>query len=114
MHDIVITEFMDEESVDVLREKYSVHWDVPLCDKPEEIKELIPESRALVVRNRTKINDDILGAGPKLEVIGRLGIGLDNIDMPACERHGVTVCPATGSNNVSVAEYAICAAMMLL
>lgn len=114
MAEIVITEFMDEESVDILREKYSVHWDIKLCEKPDELKTLIGDSRALVVRNRTKVNDDILSAGPKLEVIGRLGVGLDNIDMPACEAHGVTVCPATGSNNVSVAEYAITTALMLL
>jgi (S)-sulfolactate dehydrogenase len=114
MVDIVITEFMDEGPVEDLKVKYSVHWDPTLCDKPAEIKSLIGESRALVVRNRTRVNDDILTAGPKLEVIGRLGVGLDNIDMDACERHNVTVCPATGSNNVSVAEYALTAALMLL
>ncbi len=114
MPDIVITEFMDEAPVEELRAKYDVHWDKTLCDKPDEIKQLIPEARALIVRNRTKVNDDILSAGPDLKVIGRLGVGLDNIDLDACERHGVTVCPATGSNNVSVAEYAICTMMMLL
>lgn len=114
MPDIVITEFMDEEPVEKLKARYSVHWDKDLCDKPEEIKQLIPEARALIVRNRTRVNEDILAAGPKLEVLGRLGVGLDNVDMEACKAHGVTVCPATGSNNVSVAEYAICAALMLL
>ena len=114
MPDIVITEFMDEAPVEELRAKYDVHWDKTLCDKPDEIKQLIPEARALIVRNRPKVNDDILSAGPDLKVIGRLGVGLDNIDLDACERHGVTVCPATGSNNVSVAEYAICTMMMLL
>jgi len=114
MPDIVITEFMDEGPVEDLKARYSVHWDPTLCDKPDEIKSLIGDARAMVVRNRTRINDDILSAGPKLEVIGRLGVGLDNIDMSACEKHGVTVCPATGSNNVSVAEYAITAALMLL
>lgn len=114
MPEIVITEFMDEAPVEELKAKYVVHWDPTLCDKPDEIKSLIGETRALVVRNRTKINNDILSAGPKLEVIGRLGVGLDNIDLPACEKHNVTVCPATGSNNVSVAEYAITTALMLL
>jgi len=114
MPDIVITEFMDEAPVEELKALYDVHWDKTLCDKPEEIKRLVPDAVALIVRNRTKVNDDILSAGPKLKVIGRLGVGLDNIDLDACERHGVTVCPATGSNNVSVAEYAICTMMMLL
>ena len=114
MPDIVITEFMDEGPVEDLKAKYDVHWDKTLCERPDEIKQLIPEARALIVRNRTKVNDDILKAGPNLKVLGRLGVGLDNIDLEACKVHGVKVCPATGSNNVSVAEYAICAALMLL
>jgi len=114
MPDIVITEFMDEGPVEELKAKYDVHWDKTLCDKPDEIKALLGDAVALIVRNRTKVTDDILKAGPNLKVLGRLGVGLDNVDVPACERHGVKVCPATGSNNVSVAEYAICAMMMLL
>lgn len=114
MPDIVITEFMDDGPVEDMKAKYEVHWDKTLCEKPGEIKALLPGVRALVVRNRTKVTDDILSAGPDLKVIGRLGVGLDNIDLEACKRHGVKVCPATGSNNVSVAEYAICTALMLL
>ena len=114
MPDIVITEFMDESPVEELKASYTVHWDKTLCDKPDEIKALIGEAKALIVRNRTPVTDDILAAGPNLKVIGRLGVGLDNIDLAACEARGVKVCPATGSNNVSVAEYAICAMMMLL
>lgn len=114
MPDIVITEFMDAAPVEKLKAKYDVHWDDTLVDRPDEIKSLIKDARALIVRNRTKVNEDILAAGPKLEVVGRLGVGLDNIDQEACKRHGVKVCPATGSNNVSVAEYAICAALMML
>ncbi|MEM8744604.1 MAG: hydroxyacid dehydrogenase [Pseudomonadota bacterium] len=115
MPDIIITEFMDEEPVEDLKAAgHSVHWDKTLCEKPDELKALIPDAVALIVRNRTPVSEDLLSAGPNLKVLGRLGVGLDNIDVPACEKHGVTVCPATGSNNVSVAEYAICAAMMLL
>ena len=81
MPDIVITEFMDEGPVEDLKALYDVHWDKKLCDKPDEIKQLIPDAVALIVRNRTKVNDDILSAGPELKVIGRLGVGLDNIDL---------------------------------
>ena len=114
MPDIVITEFLDDGPVEELKARFDVHWDVTLCDKPDEIKALLARARALIVRNRTRVNDDILSAAPKLEVLGRLGVGLDNIDLEACKAHGVKVCPATGSNNVSVAEYAICAGLMLL
>lgn len=114
MPDIVITEFMDEGPVEELEARYDVHWDKTLCERPDDIKALLPRARALIVRNRTRVDEDILSAGAELKVIGRLGVGLDNIDLEACERHGVKVCPATGSNHVSVAEYAICAALMLL
>jgi len=114
MPDIIITEFMDEGPVEGLKARYDVHWDNTLCEKPDKLKELLGDAHALIVRNRTQVNDDILAAGPNLKVLGRLGVGLDNIDLKACERHAVKVCPATGSNNVSVAEYAICTMMMLL
>jgi (S)-sulfolactate dehydrogenase len=56
----------------------------------------------------------LLEAAPRLEVVGRLGVGLDNIDVPACEARGIAVYPATGANDLSVAEYVITAALMLL
>jgi (S)-sulfolactate dehydrogenase len=54
MPDIVITEFMDVGPVEDMKAKYEVHWDKTLCEKPEEIKALLPGARALVVRNRTR------------------------------------------------------------
>ena len=47
-------------------------------------------------------------------MVGRLGVGLDNIDIDACHERGIAVCPATGANDASVAEYVICGVMMLL
>lgn len=114
MPDILITEFMDEGPVRSMEKDYDLLWDVDLWDQPEKIKELITESRALIVRNRTQVTPDILDAAPNLKVVGRVGVGLDNIDLEACAERDVKVCPATGANSVSVAEYAICAAMMML
>jgi (S)-sulfolactate dehydrogenase len=114
MPDIVITEFMDDGPVEELKAKYDVHWDKTLCERPDDIKPLLGDAVALIVRNRTPVTDDIISAGPNLKVLGRLGVGLDNIDVQACERRGVKVCPATGSNNVTVAEYTICTMLMLL
>jgi (S)-sulfolactate dehydrogenase len=66
------------------------------------------------VRNRTQVRGDLLAALQRCKVIGRLGVGLDNIDVAACESRGMAVIPATGANALSVAEYVIAAAMMLL
>ncbi len=74
----------------------------------------MPGVRALIVRNRTQVRGALLDAAPELTCVGRLGVGLDNIDLAACEGRGVAVYPATGANNLSVAEYAIGTAMALL
>jgi (S)-sulfolactate dehydrogenase len=66
------------------------------------------------VRNRTQVDATLLDAAPKLKVVGRLGVGLDNIDLVLCERRGVAVCPAMGAGTVSVAEYVIAALLVLL
>jgi (S)-sulfolactate dehydrogenase len=74
----------------------------------------MPGVRALIVRNRTQVRGALLEAARDLACVGRLGVGLDNIDVTACEGRGVTVYPATGANNLSVAEYVIGTAMALL
>jgi (S)-sulfolactate dehydrogenase len=111
---ILITEFMDETAVDRLRAAHRVTYDPGLADRQGEIPALLPGVRALIVRNRTQVRPALLDAGPDLVCVGRLGVGLDNIDVPACEGRGLDIYPATGANNLSVAEYVIGTAMVLL
>lgn len=111
---IVITEFMDEAAVDTLRAAFETHYDPTLADRPEDIPALLAGARALIVRNRTQVTPALLDAGPDLACVGRLGVGLDNIDMEACSARRVTVYPALGANTLSVAEYVIGTAMALL
>lgn len=66
------------------------------------------------MRNRTRVDAEVLAAAPALRVVGRLGVGLDNIDVRACKERNVEVIPATGANALSVAEYVVCTSMMLL
>lgn len=114
MSDIVISEFMDEAAIAEVFAGREVLYDPALVDKPDALKAALADCRALLVRNRTQVRGDLLAAAPKLKVVGRLGVGLDNIDVPACEARGIAVRPATGANDLSVAEYVITAAMMLL
>ena len=74
------------------------------------------DCRALLVRNRTQVRGALLEAAPKLVVVGRLGVGLDNIDLEACKARGVAGTPrhCRAANDLSVAEYVITAALMLL
>ena len=113
MPDIVITEFMDAAASARLKDRFDVHEDPGLADRQDAIPALLGDARALIVRNRTQVTAALLDAGPKLEVVGRLGVGLDNIDLEACRARGVEVRPAIGGNAASVAEYVIMAAIML-
>lgn len=114
MTEIVISEFMDEAAVDELRRDFSVTYDKTLVDRPEDLKVLAAGARALIVRNRTQVRGDLLAAGARLEAIGRLGVGLDNIDTEACKARGIAVLPATGANDIAVAEWAVTTIMVLL
>lgn len=114
MTDIVITEFMDEAAIEALRARYTVHHDPELFAKPEELAALIATVPAVIVRNQTHMRGAVLDAAKNLQVIGRLGVGLDNIDMAACAERGIRVFPATGANSLSVVEYVIGTAMTLL
>ena len=114
MANIVITEFLDPEAVEELKADFDVHWDQDLWQQPEELAKLVPPVSGLIVRNRTQVTAELLEAAPDLKVIGRLGVGLDNIDLGACAARNITVCPALGTNHVSVAEYVIATLLMAL
>lgn len=114
MADIVICEFMDQSAVDGLAADFDVLYDPALVERPADLAAAAADARALIVRNRTQVRGPLLDAAAALQVVGRLGVGLDNIDLAACERRGITVCPATGANDDAVAEYVVAAALVLL
>lgn len=73
----------------------------------EELLKIIPDIEFLVVRSATKVTADILKAGKKLKVVGRAGVGLDNVDVPTAEELGIRVYNTPGANAISVAELTI-------
>ena len=113
MH-ILISEFMDERAVALLRAQHEVVHDPKLVDDPARLRAEAASADAIIVRNRTQVRGDLLEALVRCRVVGRLGVGLDNIDVPGCEARGMRVIPATGANAQSVAEYVIAAALLLL
>jgi len=112
--DIVISEFMDQAAVDSLAADFDVVYDPQLVDRHDDLLVAVASARALIVRNRTQVRGELLAAAGKLLVVGRLGVGLDNIDLVACKQRAVVVCPATGANDAAVAEYVIATAMILM
>ena len=111
---ILITEFMDEDAINLLKNKYDVYYDISLAEDSNSLVKLINKMKALIVRNKTLVTRELIENAPNLTCVGRLGVGLDNIDLNACEEQNITVYPASGANSHSVAEYVICASMLLL
>jgi (S)-sulfolactate dehydrogenase len=113
MH-VLIAEFMDEAAVASLQRRFVTTYDAELVARREELLRAAANADALIVRNRTRVDGELVAAGAKLRIIGRLGVGLDNIDLGACKARGIRVIPATGANALAVAEYVIGTAMALL
>jgi len=114
MSDVLISEFMDKPTAEGLMADYDAYWDPDLWRKRDELKQRIASARAIIVRNATQVNVDLLEAAPNLKVVARMGVGLDNIDLEACRARGIEVCPSIGANAASVAEYVITTALILL
>jgi len=111
---IVISEFMDEAAVAGLAAQFDTLYDKGLVDHPGELRHRLAAADALIVRNRTQVDRDLLAGATALKVVGRLGVGLDNIDVDACRERRIEVIRATGANALAVAEYVIGTAMFLL
>ena len=111
---ILITEFINQNSLDNLKKKFDVKYEEKLCENKLELEKIIKEYDGLIVRNKTQVNSDILKKASKLKFIGRLGVGLDNIDTEYCKNKGIHVQPATGMNADSVAEYVVSSSMSLI
>ena len=105
---------MDEPAVARLRAKHDVLYDPRLVDDASRLSAEVATADALIVRNRTQVRGDLLASLTRCKVVGRLGVGLDNIDVDECAARSIRVIPATGANALSVAEYVIATAMLLL
>ncbi|HJQ90633.1 MAG TPA: hydroxyacid dehydrogenase [Acidimicrobiia bacterium] len=114
MSKILVTEYLPDEYLELLRTLHDVEYDPDLCTDRGRLLDRMSGVEALFTRNRTRVDDELLASGHDLRVVGRLGVGLDNIDMKRCEQAGVLVISALGENAVSVAEYAIGAMLVLV
>lgn len=113
MH-ILISEFMDAPAVEALRRRFDVRYEPDLVERREALLQAAAAADGLIVRNRSRVDAGLLAAAPRLRAVGRLGVGLDNIDLDGCAARGIAVVPATGANARAVAEYVIGAVLALL
>ena len=103
MDKIIVSDKLSKEGIDIL-EKAGFKVDCRYDLKPEELKEVIGDYQGIVIRSGTKLTKDIIEKGDKLKVIGRAGVGLDNVDIDAATKKGVIVMNAPGGNTIATCE----------
>ena len=106
---VLVADSIAEEGLKTLRDYAQV--DIKTGLKPQEIISIIGDYEGLLVRSQTQVTADVISAGKKLQVIGRAGVGVDNIDLDAATKQGIIVVNAPTGNTISAAEHTI--ALML-
>lgn len=109
MAKVLVSDPIDQAGIDILSQVATV--DVKIGLTPEQFVQAIPEYDALMIRSGSRITKEIIEAGHQLKIIGRAGVGVDNVDVPAATRQGIVVVNSPEGNTIAAAEHAI--AMML-
>ncbi|MGH7534399.1 MAG: phosphoglycerate dehydrogenase, partial [Gemmatimonadales bacterium] len=104
---VLVTDNLSQRGVDLLRQTPGVEVEVRSKLAPEELKTILRDMDALIVRSATKVTPDVLAAAPRLRVVGRAGVGVDNVDLEAATARGVVVMNTPGGNTVSAAEHTV-------
>jgi len=102
---ILVSDPLSEEGLRVLKEVSQFEVDVKTDLKPDGLKEIIKAYDALIVRSATKVTKDIIAAADRLKVVGRAGVGLDNVDLEAATQKGIIVMNTPAGNTISTAEH---------
>jgi len=110
---ILISEDVWSDDFAELQKRFPITHEPDLWSRKDDLKTKLAEAQALVVRNRTQVTREMIEAAPKLKVIARAGVGLDNIDIQAADDNGVVVAAALGINAVAVAEHTLGLAIAL-
>ena len=110
---VLVSDNLGEIGIEMFRAAEGIEVDVKTGLDPDALKAIIGDYDALVIRSATKVTADLLGAAKKLKVVGRAGIGLDNVDISAATKSGVIVMNTPGGNVITTAEHAIAMMMAL-
>ncbi len=110
---VLVSDKLGDEGIRIFEADPEIEVDVKTDLGPEELKEIIGEYDGLAIRSATKVTEALLESADKLKVIGRAGIGVDNIDVQAATKRGILVMNTPGGNVVTTAEHAIAMMMSL-
>jgi D-3-phosphoglycerate dehydrogenase len=110
---VLVSDILGEIGIKMFQDEPGIEVDVNTGLAPDELKKIIGEYDGLVIRSATQVTEEILEAAKKLKVVGRAGIGLDNVDIPAATKRGVVVMNTPTGNVVTTAEHSIAMMMAL-
>ncbi len=108
---VLVSDSLSDKGIEILKKEVDV--DIKTGMSPDELKNCIGEYDALVVRSQTQVTSDVIEAAANLKIIGRAGVGVDNIDVEAATQHGIIVINAPEGNMISAAEHTIAMMMSL-
>ena len=108
---VLVSDSLSDKGIEILKKEVDV--DIKTGMSPDELKNCIGEYDALVVRSQTQVTADVIKAAKNLKIIGRAGVGVDNIDVEAATQHGIIVINAPEGNMISAAEHTIAMMMSL-
>jgi len=110
---VLVSDNLSKQGIRLLEETPDIEVDVNTGLTPDELKGIIGQYHGLIIRSATKVTSDIIDAAHNLMVVGRAGIGLDNVDVPAASRKGIVVMNAPEGNTITTAEHTIALIMSL-
>lgn len=105
MMKVLIADKLEQEGIDILKAEKEISVDFKPGVSPEDLVRLIKDYDALIIRSGTKVTKEVLHAGTRLRVVGRAGVGLDNIDIETASKRGIIVMNTPGGNTISTAEH---------
>ncbi|MBI5123428.1 hydroxyacid dehydrogenase [Candidatus Roizmanbacteria bacterium] len=114
MFNILITDKIDKSVIDQIKNPNKFSFDYQPEITPQDLIKIIPNYQGLVVRSRTKVTQEVIDKGHNLKVIGRVGSGLDNIEVKEAKKRKITIVNSPGSNSEAVAELTLALILSLL
>ncbi|MFA6320439.1 MAG: phosphoglycerate dehydrogenase [Candidatus Omnitrophota bacterium] len=102
---VLISDSLSKEAVEILEKEKEFKVEVNTKLTPDELKKVIKDYDALLVRSATKVTKDVIAVADKLKIIGRAGVGLDNVDVEAASKKGIIVVNTPAGNTISTAEH---------
>ncbi len=107
MKKVLISDTLSTQGIEILKNTPGLEVDIMTNLTPDELKGVIKEYDGLIIRSATKVTKEIVAAADSLKVVGRAGIGLDNVDIPEASKRGIVVMNTPGGNTITTGEHAI-------